>query len=201
MPRGRAPTRRQCRDVRSRKQGWARARSRPAIGLRAGARAAYAPRMPSPPATPVRRALAADLGPLLALEEATFDTDRISRAQWRRHVAGKTATVLVIGAAGHIDAAAVVCYRRNSRAARLYSLAVHRDARGRQLGARLLAAVEADARARGCTAMRLEVHVRNTAAIALYEHRGYVRGERLARFYEDGADAFRYAKPLTAVTP
>jgi ribosomal protein S18 acetylase RimI-like enzyme len=44
--------------------------------------------------------------------------------------------------------------------------------------------------------MHLEVHVGNVAAITLYEHRGYRRGARAPRFYEDGADAWRYAKAL-----
>lgn len=150
--------------------------------------------------TPIRRATPADLDALLALEEATFTTDRISRAQWRRHIASHSACVLVHGAPAAIDAAAVVFYRRGSRNARLYSLAVHARTRGSGLGGSMLAACEADARAHGCTAMRLEVHTGNDAALALYERRGYLRRARLSRFYEDGTDAWRYAKSLTTVT-
>lgn len=163
------------------------------------ARAAYAARMHAGP--PIRPATLADLDALLALEEATFTSDRISRTQWRRHIASRSTSVLVHGAPGAIDAAAVVCYRRNSRSARLYSLAVHAHTRGSGLGGAMLAAAEADAGAHGCTAMRLEVHTGNTAALALYERRGYARVARLPRFYEDGADAWRYAKDLTTVTP
>lgn len=148
----------------------------------------------------IRRAARADLDALLALEEATFDSDRISRAQWRRHLDSPSATVLV-GGAGRVDAAAVVFYRRGSHRARLYSLAVGAHARGTGLGGALLAAVEADARARGCVAMHLEVRTDNAPAIALYERRGYLRAERARGFYEDGTDAWRYAKCLTPVTP
>lgn len=150
--------------------------------------------MATPPR--IRRATPADVAALDALERAMFTTDRISRRQWRRHVMGATASVLVIGAPGDLDAAAVVFYRRNSRTARLYSLAVRERARGAGLGAALLAATEADARARGCTAMHLEVGTTNPAAIALYESRAYARVARLPGFYEDGAAAWRYAKPL-----
>lgn len=149
---------------------------------------------------PIRRATRTDVGALLALEESTFTSDRISRAQWRRHIASTTATVLVHGAAGAIDAAAVVLYRRNSRNARLYSLAVHAHTRGSGLGGALLAAVESDALAHGCSLLQLEVNTANVAAIALYERRGYTRGAHMARFYEDGSDAWRYAKRLTTVT-
>ena len=148
--------------------------------------------MPDQPA--MRRATSADLDALLALEEATFTSDRISRAQWRRHIASASAGVWVGGPSGRVDAAAVVFYRRNAHAARLYSLAVRATARGAGLGAALLAAAENEARARGCATLRLEVNVDNAAAIALYERRGYQRVARLPGFYENGSDAWRYAK-------
>ena len=152
------------------------------------------PRNPTVPA--IRRVTRADVDALLALEEATFDSDRISRAQWRRHIGSDSAAVFVGGATDSIDAAAVVFYRRNTHAARLYSLAVDTHARGTGLGGALLAVVEADARARGCASMRLEVRIDNPSAIALYERRGYARIVRLPRFYEDGADGWRYVKVL-----
>lgn len=151
-------------------------------------------------AHPIRRATRADVDALLALEEATFDRDRISRAQWRRHIGSSSAAVFVGGTTGSVDAAAVVFYRRDTHAARLYSLAVGTHARGTGLGGALLAAAEANARARGCTSMRLEVRTDNLSAIALYERRGYDRIARLPAFYEDGADGWRYVRGLTTVT-
>ena len=147
-------------------------------------------------AAPVRRATRADVAALLALEQAAFDSDHISRRQWRRHIDSAGAGVFVSGTPANIDAAAVVFYRRNSRAARLYSLAVGAHARGTGLGGALLAAAESDACARGCDSMQLEVRSGNRAAIALYERRGYTRGARLPGFYEDGADGWRYVKTL-----
>jgi ribosomal protein S18 acetylase RimI-like enzyme len=174
------------------RRGFSLAQARPAR---------HACDMPSRPSNPVRQAVPADLEALLALEQASFQGDRISRAQWRRHIGSATATVLVIGAAtAGLDAAAVVFHRRHSRSARLYSLAVAARARGAGLGNALLMAAEADARARGCEWMRLEVRVDNVPAIALYEHRGYVRGNRIPAFYEDRADAWRYMKRLTTVS-
>lgn len=149
----------------------------------------------------VRRATLADVDALLALEEATFDSDLISRVQWRHYIGSAGTAVFVSGAPNRADAAAVVFYRRNSHAARLYSLAVGAHARGAGLGSVLLAAAEADARAHGCTSMRLEVRADNPSAMALYERRGYTRIARLPAFYEDGADGWRYMKRLTPVTP
>ncbi|WHZ19827.1 MAG: GNAT family acetyltransferase [Rhodanobacteraceae bacterium] len=152
-------------------------------------------------APPIRRATRADIDALLALEEATFDSDRISHAQWRRHIASDSARVWVAGPPGEVHGAAVVFYRRNARNARLYSIAVGAHARGTGLGGALLAAAEADARAHGRAAMTLEVRVDNPSAKAMYERRGYLQVKRLPHFYEDGADAWRYAKSLTTVAP
>lgn len=147
-------------------------------------------------AVPVRKAAACDLDALVSLELATFESDRISRAQWRRHIASDTACVLVAGPRGRVDGAAVVFHRRNSRRARLYSLAVAGAARGSGLAKALLGAVEAGAVRRGCNVLSLEVRTDNRAAITLYERRGYRRAARLHGFYEDGADAWRYIKNL-----
>ena len=157
--------------------------------------------MPPRPSATVRQAVPADLDALLALEQASFEGDRINRAQWRRHIQSATAAVLVAGRAPAtgVEAAAVVFYRRRSRSAWLYSLAVAAHARGAGVGGTLLAAAEADARARGCESMRLEVRIDNAAAIGLYERHGYVRTGRVPRFYEDGADAWRYVKRLDPV--
>lgn len=150
------------------------------------------------PAASVRKAAIDDLDALVALESATFETDRISRAQWRRHIASDTASVLVTGPLDRVDGAAVLFHRRNSRRARLYSLAVATAARGGGLAKALLAATETEARRRGCSALYLEVRTDNRAAIALYERQGYRRDACIPGFYEDGADAWRYTKSLEA---
>jgi ribosomal protein S18 acetylase RimI-like enzyme len=145
----------------------------------------------------VRRAELSDLDDLVALEQATFDSDRMSRAQYRRHLDSGSASVLV-ASANHrrFLGTAVVFFRRGSRVARLYSLASRPEARGKGVASALLAAVERTARRRGCHEMRLEVRTDNDGAIRLYERLGYRRFGRVAGFYEDGADAWRYTKPL-----
>jgi ribosomal protein S18 acetylase RimI-like enzyme len=153
-------------------------------------------RMTSDPAARIREASPDDLDALVALERATFESDRISRAQWRRHIGSDTASVLVAGPRGLVEGAAVVFHRRNSRRARLYSLAVAAPFRGRGLAGALLAAAEAESRRRGCNVLDLEVRIDNRAALALYERRGYRRVARLQGFYEDGADGWRFTKAL-----
>ena len=164
-------------------------------GVVAGRAGGYGGAMPAPPR--IRRALPDDVAALAALEVRCFPGDRMSARQYRRHVDSPRALVLLAAAAdGAPVGGAVVFFRAGSAVARLYSIAVDPSARGRGLGAALLAAAEAGARRRGADRLRLEVRQDNPRAIGLYEARGYRRIGARAGYYEDGADAWRYERPL-----
>jgi ribosomal protein S18 acetylase RimI-like enzyme len=143
----------------------------------------------------LRRARLGDLPDLLALE-AHFPTDRLSRAGFRHLLMHGHADVLVYLRAGQVLGNAVVLYRRGSRRARLYSLVTHPAHRGTGIGRLLLAAAERAACRRGCAEIHLEVRSANRTAIRLYRGREYKVTRRIARFYEDGADALRLGKTL-----
>jgi ribosomal-protein-alanine N-acetyltransferase len=156
--------------------------------------------MHPPPATAnvrVRRAEISDLDDLVALEDRTFDSDRMSRDQYRRHLDSDSALVLV-ASANHRNflGTAVLFFRKGSGVARLYSIASQPEARGKGVGTALIEACEAAGRQRRCRALRLEVRTDNVVAIALYERLGYRRIGSYARYYQDGADAWRYEKAL-----
>lgn len=153
-------------------------------------------RAPTDSALRIRRAVAADLDALVTLEQRSFSHDRLSRAQYRRHLDSDSALVLVANGARYLCGSAVLFFRRGTRVARLYSLATAPEARGRGLGTVLLAAAEQAAHRHHCRCLRLEVRTDNAAAIRLYECHGYVRTGRRAGYYEDGSDAWRYEKPL-----
>ncbi|WP_235580197.1 GNAT family N-acetyltransferase [Rhodanobacter sp. Soil772] len=145
----------------------------------------------------VRRAASSDLDDLVALEQRSFNSDRLSRAQYRRHLDSDSALVLVASANHrHFLGNAVLFFRKGSGAARLYSLATQPEARGQGVGAALLEAAAEVARRRGCRALRLEVRADNHSAIKLYERLGYRRITALAAYYQDGADGWRYEKLL-----
>jgi ribosomal-protein-alanine N-acetyltransferase len=144
----------------------------------------------------IRTAHAADLDALVELENRSFVTDRVSRAQYRRHIDSETGIVLVAEAGGRFAGSALVFLRKGSVRARLYSIAIANDSRGMGVGAALLRAAEEAARQSGRTNLYLEVRDDNAAAVSLYESRGYTRGPTLRGFYEDGADARRYEKPV-----
>lgn len=145
----------------------------------------------------VRSAELSDLDDLVALEEHSFTSDRLSRAQFRRHLDSDSAKVLVASTGPHrFFGTAVVFFRKRSGVARLYSIATHHAARGQGVGSVLLDAAEQLVRRRRCRALRLEVRADNAGAIRLYERLGYRRIAALAKYYEDGADGWRYEKLL-----
>ncbi|WP_116363981.1 GNAT family N-acetyltransferase/peptidase C39 family protein [Parahaliea mediterranea] len=163
----------------------------------------------------IRSPLDSDLPALLALEEASFRSDRISRRSFRRWLRHRDCVfrVAVDGdEPGEADNAshkehstllgyALVTLRRGTRLARLYSLAVDGAARGRGIAQALLASVEQAARDAGAIDMRLEVAENNHGAIALYEKLGYTRFGLYEDYYEDHASALRMEKRIRPYQP
>lgn len=143
-----------------------------------------------------RTATSSDLAALLQVESQAFVHDRMNRRSFRWLLRRGNAAVVVAESAEGLLGYALVLFRRGATVARLYSLALAPEARGRGLGGGLLEQAERCARQCGCRALRLEVRVDNPAAIGLYETRGYRRFGRHAGYYADGADAWRYEKPL-----
>lgn len=63
-------------------------------------------------------------------------------------------------------------------------------------GSKLLAAAEDWLRNAKCFRVRLETAVDNHAAHAFYERHGYVRVGKIAKYYENGLDAYSMEKKL-----
>jgi [ribosomal protein S18]-alanine N-acetyltransferase len=148
-------------------------------------------------AAKLRRGAMRDLDALIALERAAFTMDVLSRRSFRRFMAGKSATLIIAEADGKLAGYVLVLYPPRSKHARLYSIAVAPHIGRRGVGPLLLAAAEAAARRRGRRAMRLEVHERNTRAIARYEKSGYRLFGRHRHYYDDRRDALRFEKPVS----
>ena len=169
--------------------------------------AAPAPQSPTPPgadsgpapavAPQIRPATVADLGPLVRLENASFDTDRLSRRQLRYMLTRARAVTLVMpGADGGLAGYALALLSRGTSVARLYSLAVAREARTRGVGRALVAAAEVAVWEADRAYMRLEIRRDNPASQALFEGLGYRRFGVLSDYYEDHMEALRYEKTL-----
>lgn len=150
----------------------------------------------APSGLTIRAATADDLGALVAIENAVFTSDRISRRSFRDYLASPRAILRVAEIAGRVAGYHLVLFRQGTAAARLYSLAVAPEWQGHGLGAKLLANAEAAAYAADRAVLRLEVEAGNAAALALYRRAGYRVVARLPRYYESGEDGIRLEKPL-----
>jgi ribosomal protein S18 acetylase RimI-like enzyme len=152
----------------------------------------------TPHAFHLRPARLPDLDALLALECATFTSDLLSRRRMRHWIGAQNGIFIVAAdASDSVAGYGLVFTRRDSRSARLYSLALAPAARGLGLGAELVRELEARARRAGFTHLHLEVAQANAPALALYGKLGYVRLRALPGFYEDGTDAWRMEKRLS----
>jgi ribosomal protein S18 acetylase RimI-like enzyme len=148
-----------------------------------------------PDAPLLRDARLHDLPELLALE-ALFPGDRLSPRQMRHHLSVGRHVFRIVEDQTGLLGYALVFLRRGSRGARLYSLVVAPRARGRGLGALLLADAEDCVRQRGRSQLGLEVRADNTAAIALYRRAGYQELASRTGYYEDGETARRFWRQL-----
>lgn len=146
----------------------------------------------------IRPATEADIGALTALETSFPEEDRFDRRTWRRLLAGHASVLVCDTPRDGLLAAAVMLYRKGASVARLYSLTVAPEARGKGIARTLLAACEADAAERGALAVRLEVRASNSSATRLYEAGGYRVIATLESYYPDGEAALRMEKYLTA---
>jgi [ribosomal protein S18]-alanine N-acetyltransferase len=148
----------------------------------------------SGPVVRIRTARAADAGGVLALA-AAFPTDRMAARSVRRFIAAQA--VLVAARGPTVVGALVLLRRRNSRWARIYSVAVDPHYRGYGIGRRLILAAETRARRAACSGVSLEVRADNTGARALYAALGYHEVAHLSGYYEDQAPGIRLRKPFS----
>ena len=143
----------------------------------------------------VRSAILSDIDALIALEQASFDCDMLSKRSFRRHIQSAHSDLLVaVEDDGTLLGYGLVLNRKGTRLARLYSLAVASTARGKGIAQLLLAQLEACAAQNERHYMRLEVAKNNRSAITLYEKCGYRIFGEYQNYYEDQTDALRMHK-------
>lgn len=150
----------------------------------------------------LRPATVKDLDALVALEQESFDSDRLNRRQLRYLLTrAQAATRVAESPAGRVEGYVLVLFSRASAHARIYSIAVAKSARGHGLGRRLLGAAERASEDNDCVSIRLEVRRDNAAAIELYRSRGYRQFDVVSDYYDDHEQALRFEKPLGTGPP
>lgn len=144
----------------------------------------------------IRPATLDDLDDLVLIENTTFETDRISRRNFRYLLTKANASTLVEEQDGVVRGYAMVLFHTGTSLARLYSYAVHPDWHRQGIGRSLVESVEALALEQECIALRLEVRRDNRASLSVFERLGYRYLQMVPDYYEDHAAALRFEKIL-----
>jgi ribosomal protein S18 acetylase RimI-like enzyme len=144
----------------------------------------------------IRPATPDDLDALVRIENHSFETDRLSRRNFRYLLTKANAATLVDERDGTIRGYSMLLFHTGTSLARLYSYAVDPACRGRGVGSELVEASERWALDRECVTLRLEVRRDNLASTRLFEKLGYRYLEIVPDYYEDHASALRFEKNL-----
>ncbi|WP_416339546.1 GNAT family N-acetyltransferase [Raineyella sp.] len=151
----------------------------------------------------LRRATAADLPAVLALEQTGFPArEQWSEISWRGELDGSDRIVLV---AVDPDAGpavlGVITFLIGPDTADLMRIIVAPAARGRRVGRGLVRAGLLHLRTRGVEQLLLEVRHDNAPAIGLYRGCGFTTLHTRADYYGPGADALVMRAPVEADLP
>jgi ribosomal protein S18 acetylase RimI-like enzyme len=136
------------------------------------------------------------LDPLVQLEEASFQVDRISRRSFLRWIKLNNSILRVLIIDNCLVGYGLALLNSGTRLARLYSLAVNHSFKGQGYGRILLEDLEKQAMLEERLFMRLEVSTKNRSAIQLYQKAGYRVFDECIDYYEDHTDALRMQKEI-----
>jgi len=148
------------------------------------------------PACWVRAASLTDIPALVDLEQASFQTDRLTRRQFRYLLTRGNSETLICERDGQVAGYVLVLFSQATSTARLYSIAVAAEHRGKGVGRALVGAAEAAAQSRDRAYLRLEVRRDNATSRGLFESLGYRQLGVYEDYYEDHMQAVRYEKLL-----
>jgi ribosomal protein S18 acetylase RimI-like enzyme len=135
-----------------------------------------------------------DLDHLVTIENACFQHDRLSRRRIKHWIQASNGIFLTIKLNAILVGYGLVLVHKGKRHARLYSLALLPESRGKGVAKVLMAALETAAADLGRLFMRLEVAKHNNDAIGLYQRLGYRVFGEYSHYYEDADDALRMQK-------
>jgi ribosomal protein S18 acetylase RimI-like enzyme len=144
----------------------------------------------------IRVATVADAAALLSIENASFSSDKIKARQMRYLLTQAKAFSLVFIESANIVGYCTVLTPAFPRPARIYSLAVDENFRGKKIASSLLQQAIDTARAMNYTSIRLEVRAEHLGVQALYQGLGFSEIGRIEAYYEDGEQAIHMQKFL-----
>lgn len=137
----------------------------------------------------IRLATIDDAAALAALEQKAFDPDffhLMSKSQFSRLIKKGNADILVAEEDQRLIGVVVILYRKRSKLGRMYSIAVHPDFQGRDVGKSLFEAMENRLKEKDMRGALLEIRADNTDHLARYQKQGYRLTRIMPEYYPDG---------------
>lgn len=149
----------------------------------------------------IRKAKVSDLPQLVAVENASFNYDQLSRRNFHWMIKKAQSIFLVLDYQGTIIGYGLVLMNRGTSLARLYSICTLKEYQGYGLASKLISELEKRACEEGdCAYLRLEVKEDNKSAIKLYEKLGYTKFTEKEDYYDDGKTAYCFEKRIRTLT-
>ncbi len=144
----------------------------------------------------LRAASLQDIKQLLALENNSFETDRLSRRNFTYLLSKAHAHTIVAEQEGVLVGYVMNLFSRGTSAARLYSIAVDKSCMRQGVALQLLQAMEQYTVSQDYMSMRLEIRRDNIPSQSFFRKHGYRQFGVVADYYEDHEMAFRFEKWL-----
>ena len=151
----------------------------------------------NPALVKIRKVKVSDIPQLLAVENACFDYDQLSRRSFQWMIKKGHSLFLVLEYKSTLIGYGLVLINRGTSLARLYSICTLKDFQGYGLASKLIKQLEVKAADdEDCAYLRLEVKENNKSAIKLYEKLGYTKFTEKEDYYDDGKAAWCYEKRI-----
>ena len=138
----------------------------------------------------IRQAVRSDLDSILEIETICFGPDSFSRRQLLYLITQAKGIFYVVTDKEKVIAYSSLISNARTHNLRIYSIAVHPDARGRKLGQLLMKKAIGFARSHQLKKITLEVNVTNGTAIGLYLKNGFEHIRIINNYYADGSNAY-----------
>jgi len=144
----------------------------------------------------IKNATKTDLKEVLILDQICFQEDAFSMRQFSYLLKKANGEFIVVKNKQKLVGYIIFLRRKNGKKYRIYSLAIHPDARGLGIAKQLLEYAEKVALEHNTHKISLEVHENNKSAIQLYEKQGYKKKGLRHNYYSDGSSAIIMDKEL-----
>lgn len=139
----------------------------------------------------IRKATITDLNKILDIENLCFDNEKFTRKQFLYLIQKAKGGFFVAESNNLVVGYISILQRSNSENLRIYSIAVHPEARGRQIGQKLIEVCKEFAKEKELRHISLEVRTDNTAAIKLYQKNNFIIIGIIQGYYGNDVDAFK----------